>query len=382
MIYLDNAATTSPKPERVYRAVLESLRLGGNAGRGEHALAKAANYVLYEAREKLAELFNIKNPNQIVFANNATDALNTALLGLLNAGERVVTTSMEHNSVSRPLRWMESQGVVVDVLPCNRNGEVDLAELEVALQHNVKVLVMSHASNVTGTLIPVEQIGKLALEYGVTFLLDAAQTAGNQMIDVQRQHIDMLAFSGHKSLFGPPGTGGLYVKTGIKIRPSRFGGTGSQSEKDSLPNFLPDMLEVGTMNTPGIAGLLAGVNFILDTGIGNIMAREEQLAIRLMKGLKEIEQVTLYAEHAAKRNSVISFTIQGQDSTRIAYELGQKYNIICRAGLHCAPWAHKTIGTLHTGTVRLSLGYFTTEAQIEETIAAIQRISERGTTIL
>lgn len=382
MIYLDNAATTWPKPETVYRAVDECLRAGGSAGRGEHVLAKSANYLLYEAREKLAGLFNIENPNNIVFTNNATDALNTAILGLFKPGDKVITTSMEHNSVSRPLRWLEHQGVDLEIIHCNSDGEIDLAVLEARLRQGARALVMSHASNVVGTVMPIEYIGQLTNKYNAIFILDAAQTAGNKMIDVQKQSIDILAFSGHKGLLGPQGTGGLYIRDNITIRPLRFGGTGSRSEDDFQPDFLPDMLESGTMNLLGIAGLLAGVNFILQTGIEKIAEREAYLSNKLINGLGKMEKITIYAKNVTSRTGVVSFNLENQDSGEIAYILSQNYGIACRAGLHCAPWAHKTLGTLRTGTIRLSPGYFTTDQEIDKAIKAIKIISGRRNGIL
>lgn len=379
MIYLDNAATTWPKPETVYAGVDECLRGGGgNPGRGGHSRARRASYVVYEAREELAALFHVPAATNIVFTYNATDAINMALLGMLKPGERVITTAMEHNAVARPLRYLESKGVELEVIPCDHTGELDLALLEKALQKGAKAVVVTHASNVTGTIMPVAKIGQKAKAYGVLFMVDGAQTAGAIDINVEEAGIDILAFSGHKGLFGPQGTGGLYVKSAEYIQPLRYGGTGSLSELDVQPDFLPDKLESGTPNTPGIAGLLAGVRFIRETGLGVIHGHEEALTRRIMEGLSAIKGVRLYGPPLGKkRSAVVLFTLSGLDSGEVAHRLDQEYQIDCRSGLHCAPWAHRCIGTIETGAVRLSPGYYNTEEEIDKAISAIEEISKR-----
>jgi cysteine desulfurase family protein len=379
MIYLDNAATTWPKPEAVYRAVDECLRgISGNPGRGGHSNARKAAYLLYEAREEIAGLFGIDNPTNISFTHNATDALNIALLGLVHSGDLVVTTAMEHNAVARPLRYLESIGAKLSIVPCDTTGNLELEGMEKAIKAGAKVVIMSHASNVTGTIMPICEVGKLAAHYGAVFIVDAAQTGGVEEIQAQQFGIDLLAFSGHKGLFGPQGTGGLYVRDGLKITPLRYGGTGSLSESDIQPEFMPDRLESGTPNTPGIAGLLAGVKFVQDTGRETIRAWEAQLSNQLITGLKTINGVTLYGpkQHSA-RTAVVSFIIDKWDSGALAHHLDQEFGIACRAGLHCAPWAHQTIGTLRTGTVRFSPGYFNTVAEIEEAIQAVRMLTVR-----
>jgi cysteine desulfurase family protein len=378
MIYLDNAATTWPKPESVYRAVDECLRAGGNPGRGGHSSARKAAYLLYEAREEIAGLFGIDNPTNISFTHNATDALNIALFGVVHPGDLVVTTAMEHNAVARPLRYLESLGARLSIVTCDTTGNLDLAEMEKAIKAGAKVVIMSHASNVTGTIMPIHQVGKLAARYGAVFIVDAAQTGGVEEIQAQEFGIDLLAFSGHKGLFGPQGTGGLYVRDGLKITPLRYGGTGSLSESDVQPEFMPDRLESGTPNTPGIAGLLAGVKFIQDTGRQTIQAWETQLSNQLITGLKTINGVTLYGpEQQSARTAVVSFIIDKWDSGALAHHLDKEFGIACRAGLHCAPWAHQTIGTLRTGTVRFSPGYFNTAEEIKEAIQAVQTLTVR-----
>lgn len=373
-IYLDNAATSWPKPEAVYRAVDQYLRNNGaNPGRGGHGRAREAGALVYTARERLAALFGISDPCRISFACNATDAVNTAVLGTLQPGDTVVTTAMEHNAVARPLTYLTQNGVTVKVVSCDQAGRLDLAEMTRHIAGGAKAVVMTHASNVTGTLMPVADVGRLTRLSGALLIVDAAQTAGVESIDVESMAIDILTFSGHKSLLGPQGTGGLYVRAGVEIRPLRYGGTGSQSESDLQPDFMPDMLESGTVNTPGIAGLSAGVEFVLKTGRAAIKAKETHLSTLLRKGLSEMAGITLYGpENSVERTAVIAFSVSGLDSSAASYQLDCQYGIISRGGLHCAPWAHKTIGTLQTGALRLSPGYFNTEDEIEQTLKAIK----------
>ncbi|SMC91574.1 aminotransferase class V-fold PLP-dependent enzyme [Sporomusa malonica] len=380
MIYLDNAATTWPKPECVYQAIDHCLRtMGANPGRGGHSMARAASLMLYEAREALAELFRIEDANQIVFTHNATDAISMAVFGLLCPGDTLVTTAMEHNAVARAVRYVEAKGVHVVIVPCKRDGQLDMNAMRAAVMQRPKAVIMSHASNVTGTIMPIAEIGKLTKQIGAIFIVDAAQTAGVEAIDVAAMGIDLLAFSGHKGLLGPQGTGGLYVSEAQAVTPLRVGGTGSLSESDKQPEFMPDRLESGTPNTPGIAGLKAGVRFILDTGRENIQAKEMALTQLLLDGLKGIPTLTVHGNtDIAGRTAVVSFTLNGKDSGQIAHALDRDYEIACRSGLHCAPWAHQAIGTLKTGTVRLSPGYFNTEEEIGQVIAAVQKIAAQG----
>jgi len=378
MIYLDNAATTWPKPESVYQAVDNCLRLcNGNPGRGSHGSARAATYVLYEAREALATLFKINNPTNIIFTYNATDALNMALLGKLRPGDSVATTAMEHNAVARPLRYLETMGVKVHIVPCDHTGKLNLEIMGNIVKKGITAIVMSHGSNVTGTIMPIYEVGRLATKYQACFIVDAAQTAGVEDIDVELCGIDMLAVSGHKGLLGPQGTGALYVREGCDIAPLRYGGTGSFSEFDIQPDFLPDKLESGTPNTPGISGLLKGINFIQNIGIQNIREKEGQLAQQLIGGLKNIKNVVVYGpELQHERTAVVSFSIGKKDSSLVAHRLDTEFGIACRAGLHCAPWAHQCIGTLKEGVIRFSPGYFNTVDEIKQAIKAIEHIAQ------
>jgi cysteine desulfurase/selenocysteine lyase len=379
VIYLDNAATTWPKPESVYQAVDHCLRtMGANPGRGGHSMARAASMLLYETREALAELFGITDANQLVFTHNATDAISMAVFGIITPGDTLVTTAMEHNAVARSVRIAESRGAKVIIIPCSPDGRLDMVAMAAAVRQKPKAVVMSHASNVTGSIMPVSNVGELTKRFGVTLVVDAAQTAGVEEINVNAMGIDMLAFSGHKGLLGPQGTGGLYVREDIAVKPLRAGGTGSLSESDVQPEFMPDRLESGTPNTPGIAGLKAGVEFILTTGRAAIQAREAALTRQLLTGLESIAAVRIYGRPGMKdRTAVVSFTVEGVDCGQLAHALDRDYGIACRSGLHCAPWAHQALGTLRTGTVRFSPGYFNTEEEIEQAIAAVRACAAR-----
>ncbi|WP_425059435.1 putative cysteine desulfurase [Sporomusa carbonis] len=380
MIYLDNAATTWPKPECVYQAVDHCLRtMGANPGRGGHSMARAASMLLYEAREALAELFAIEDANQIVFTHNATDAINMAVFGILNPGDTVVTTGVEHNAVARAIRLAEAKGVIANIIPCTSNGELDMAAMTAAIRQRPKAVIMCHASNVTGAIMPVPEVGKLTSQHGVVLIVDAAQTAGVEAIDVCSMGIDVLAFSGHKGLFGPQGTGGIYVREGLDVTPLRVGGTGSLSESDTQPDFMPDRLESGTPNTPGIAGLKAGVQFILETGRPKIQMRELELTKLLLNGLKDIPGVIVHGPvDISGRTAVVSFTLNGRDSGQVAHALDRDYGIACRAGLHCAPWAHRSMGTMKTGTVRFSPGFFNTDEEIGQALQAVRELAAQG----
>lgn len=377
IIYMDNAATSWPKPESVYQAVDRFNReIGASPGRGSHRKTIEAGFLLLEAREALAKLFNIGENSNIVFTVNVTTALNIALKGILNPGDHVIVSSMEHNAVARPLATLEKMGVDISIIQCAPDGSLDPHDVKSGLRDNTRLISILHASNVTGTIMPVAEVGKIAHQAGALFLVDAAQTAGILPIDVEKQNIDILAFTGHKGLMGPQGTGGLYIRPGVEIRPLIEGGTGSLSELVHQPDFLPDRFESGTPNTPGIAGLGAGVKFLLETGVENIRKHEQELTDLLISGLKEIKGITIYGPgDGRKQTAVVSINLDGIDCGELSFLLDKKYGIISRSGLHCAPMAHKTIGTLHKGTCRLSPGYFTTQDDINRVIRAIDEIS-------
>ncbi|KXZ40750.1 cysteine desulfurase family protein [Alkalithermobacter thermoalcaliphilus JW-YL-7 = DSM 7308] len=379
MIYLDNAATTFPKPESVYNEVLNCMKnYGANPGRAGHKLALQAGRVIYETRENLCKLFNIRNPMNIIFTYNATDSLNLAIKGFLNSGDHVITTSMEHNSVIRPIKALEKIGVENTIVNCDKYGQLNVEDIKKAIKPNTKLIVTTHASNVCGTLIDIESIGKIAREMGITYLVDAAQTAGVYDIDVEKMNIDMLALPGHKGLLGPQGTGILYIKDGIDLRHLKEGGTGSKSEELTQPHILPDRYESGTPNTPGIAGLNEGVKFILKEGIDKIRKHEEELTEYFIKELEKIESVKIYGPKDVKKQcSVVSINILDEDSSEISYILDSVFDIATRSGLHCAPLAHKTLGTFEQGTVRFSIGYFNTKKDIDKAIQALKVIDSQ-----
>jgi len=378
MVYLDNAATTWPKPETVYQAVVECIKdKGANPGRGSHQMAMEAGRVIYETRELLAKLFNVRDPARIVLTCNATEALNLGIIGLLGPGDHVITTSMEHNAVSRPLKALEENGgAEVTFLPCTPEGLLDPRQVEEAMQENTKLVVVNHASNVNGTIQPIEEIGRITKARQVIFMVDAAQTAGVFPLDVEKLNIDLLAFPGHKSLLGPQGTGGLYIREGVELTPARYGGTGGNSESPYLPEVLPDRYESGTPNTPGIAGLGAGVKFILEKGIHEIRRHEQELTKQLLAGLQSIDQVKIYGLHdPLKQAPVVSINIGEEGSAEVGFILDRAFQIAVRAGLHCAPLAHQTMGTITQGTIRFSLGYFNTAEEIEYTLECIKKIA-------
>ncbi len=380
MIYLDNAATSRPKPSEVIQAMNDFLEnVCANAGRSGHRLAIQASRIVYEAREAVAELFNVNDPLRIVFTMNATESLNLALQGSLSPGDHVITSSMEHNSVMRPLRALETQGIEVTVVQCSEQGFLNPGDVEEVIEPHTKMVVLNHGSNVTGSLAPVEEIGSIARECGLFFALDAAQTAGAYPIDVDEINVDLLAFTGHKSLCGPPGTGGLYIREGVKLEPLKWGGTGSRSEEEYQPDFLPDAYESGTPNLVGIAGLGAGVRFVMREGIEAIRKRERDLTQRLIDGLLDIPGVSVYGDlNAHHQIGVVSFNIDGASQSEIGLRLDEEYEIMCRVGLHCAPAAHKTIGTFPDGTVRFGLGTFTTGDEIETAIQAVKDLAENA----
>jgi cysteine desulfurase/selenocysteine lyase len=383
-IYLDNAATSFPKPEAMLAAMINySQTIGASPGRSGHGLSIDAGRVVFETREMLARFFNIEDPLRIAFTKNVTEAINIVLFGLLKKGDHVVTTSMEHNSVMRPLRFLQSKGVELSVIPCSPQGELDPGDIKRGLRKNTKIMVLTHASNVTGTIMPVEEIGKIIrAREDVLLCVDAAQTAGALPIDVKKMSIDFLAFTGHKSLYGPQGTGGLYVRKGLdqKIAPLMRGGTGSRSEFEDQPDFMPDKYESGTPNAIGLAGLGAGVTFILEQTIEAIRAKEERLTSRFLDQLRALkDHVTLYGpSDAAKQTAVVSFNLKNITPSDAALYFEEKWGILCRPGLHCAPAAHKTIGTFSQGTVRFSFGFFHSENDIDTAAAAVRDLLQKG----
>lgn len=378
-VYLDNAATSFPKPDSVYLAVEHALKdIGVGPGRGGYKRGIAASRLVFEARELLASFFAVKDSTRLVFTQNATEALNLAVNGLLRPGDHVVSTTMEHNSLVRPLHAAEGRGVEISWVTADRRGFVSMDQIAAAMRPATRLVAISHCSNVTGTVQPVEEIGVHVRKSGAFLLLDAAQSAGYIPIDVNQLNVDLLAVPGHKGLLGPQGTGFLYIAEGVDLMPLHYGGTGVFSSEVNQPEALPERYESGTMNTPGIAGLKAGVEFILETGLERIRQKETMLVAQLLNGLKGLSRVNIYGpDGPAHRGAVVSFTVDGIDPATIGFRLDNDFDISVRVGLHCAPLAHKTIGTYPGGTVRVSPGYFNTEDDIDAFIKALQTIVSR-----
>ena len=375
-IYLDNAATSYPKPETVYAAVDRFMRdVGSSSGRGAYRKALLADKIVFATREALGRLFGVRDVSRIVFTANATESLNLALKGLLAPGDHVVTSSMEHNAVWRPLKRLEHErGIEVTAVPCSMDGSLNPQDVADALRPNTRLVALTHASNVTGTILPIGEVGEAARRHGVLLLLDAAQTAGSCPLDVEALGIDLLAFTGHKGLFGPTGTGGLYIREGIDLLPLKEGGTGGESILEHQPNHLPDRYEAGTLNVCGIAGLSSGVEFILNEGVDRIREKEKELTGYFLQALEGIHGIEVYGpKDPEKQVGVVSLNISGVMPQDVAHVLDEAYEIMVRSGLHCAPMAHRTIGTIDRGTVRFGLGYFNT---IEEIDAAVQALAE------
>jgi cysteine desulfurase / selenocysteine lyase len=375
--YFDNAATSFPKPPAAISAMCAFQENdAANPGRSGHRMSVQAGRVLLDCRDAAAALFGIPDSLNIAFTLNATMALNTAISGLLNPGDHVVTTSLEHNSVARPLRWAEANGCVMTVVKPDKNtGAMAVADILAAVTRETKLVVMTHASNVTGMILPVGEVGPELRDAGIPLLVDAAQTAGAVPIDVEEMGIRLLAFTGHKSMFGPMGTGGLYVSPEIVLPPLIRGGTGSRSEDDIQPDFMPDRLESGTPNAIGAAGLLAGLRFIETTGLKNMAAHKKSLVDRFLAGLADNGSVTIYGPLTADRLSTVALNVAGLACSEVAQRLDDDYGILVRAGLHCAPWAHQTIGTFPDGAVRFSFGYFNTAGEVDAAVKALKEIA-------
>ena len=384
MIYLDNAATSWPKPTGVTEAMVDFMnRVGANPGRSGHRLSVEAARIVYEARELIADLFHAPDPLRVVFGANATEALNLALCGYLRPGDHVVTSGMEHNSVMRPLRSLAGGGgdgaIELTVVPCSTEGFLDPVDLEAALRLETVMVVLNHASNVCGSLLPVREAGAMARRHGCLLLVDAAQTAGAYPIDMEEDQIDLLAFTGHKALGGPMGTGGLVIGERVdtnRLVPLKRGGTGSRSESEEHPDFLPDMCESGTANGVGLAGLAAGVRWVSAEGVERIRQHEIELARRLIDGLRTTHGVRVYGGlDAARQTGTVAFNVRDLEPSEVGLRLDDEFQIMCRVGLHCAPAAHKTLGTFPAGTVRFGLGAFNTSDEVDAALVAVKRIA-------
>ncbi len=377
MIYFDNAATTLQKPNEVIEAVQKALLTLGNAGRGAHAPTLQAARTVYDTRVKLAKLFNIANPAQIAFTCNATEALNIAIQGLFKAGDHVISSEAEHNSVLRPLYLQESAGVEVSFVTLDACGRIDYVNLESKVQVNTKAIVINHASNVTGNVNDLQELSAIAKKHNLLLVVDASQTAGTLPIDVQAMGIDILCFTGHKGLLGPQGTGGIYIGEHVKLSSLKVGGSGVHSFDKVHPQMMPTLLEAGTLNGHGLAGLNAAVSFLLETGVANIHAKEMELMHHFVAGIKDIPQVRMYGDvEAGERTAIVSLNIGEMDAGLVSDILWEDYGICVRAGAHCAPLVHQHFGTEKQGMVRFSFGYFNTLEEVDVAIKAIKEIAE------
>ena len=375
MLYLDNSATSFPKPPCVLKAIEEYLlTIGASSGRSGHKPALKAGKMVFSCREKLARLFNIEDSSRVIFTSGATESLNIALQGFLKEGDEVVITSLEHNSVIRPLRYLEKEkSIKINILQSDPQGVITDTEFKNKITDKIKLIIINHASNVIGSVIPLEKVRNF--KRNALLLVDAAQSAGIIPIDVEKDGIDLLAFTGHKGLMGVTGTGGLYIREGVDIRPMKFGGTGSISDNEEQPNFYPDRMESGTLNTTGLAGLKASLDFISETGIENILAHKIALSRYLIEALQSIDEIILYgSSRPENRLPVFSINIKNRDPAEIGFILDRKFDIYVRVGLHCSPVAHKTIGTFPKGTIRLSAGYFNTTEDMDFLIKSLEDI--------
>ncbi|MGN7358848.1 aminotransferase class V-fold PLP-dependent enzyme [Paenibacillus sp. SAF-054] len=380
LIYMDHAATSWPKPPEVMQAMQDALmHAAANPGRGSHRMAVEASRVLFQTRRAISRLFQVHNPNDVVFTHNTTSALNLAIKGLLREGDHVVATMVEHNSVRRPLEYLKrTLGIQVEYIPVNSHGELDMMKLEAAVARRPKLVVCSHSSNLLGSILPVAEIGYMAHKHGAVFLVDAAQSAGCMDMDVAAMQVDLLAFPGHKGLLGPQGTGGLYISPSIELEPLVHGGTGSQSEELEQPMVRPDRYEAGTPNTIGIAGLRAGVEKVMEWSVQQIYQHEWGLTQHIMEGLSDVRGVRILGpEKGAPRTGIVSFVSSEMDSSEIAFRLDREYGIAVRAGMHCTPLAHEAADTLATGAVRASVGSSTTVDEADQLIEALHAICGR-----
>lgn len=378
MIYLDNAATTLHKPPEVVEAVVRAMNALGNASRGTHASSLDASRVVYNARVKLAKFFGCKRADHVVFTCNATEALNIAISGAINDGAHVITTDLEHNSVLRPLYRLEAERQVeLSFAAADRQGNIDYTDIEKLIRPDTQAIVCTHASNLTGNVVDVARVGKIAKAHGLLLIADASQTAGCLPIDMEAMGIDILCFTGHKALMGPQGTGGLCIREGVSIRPWKVGGTGVQTYSQAQPEALPTRLEAGTLNGHGIAGLSAAVDYINSVGVEAIRAKEQLLTHRFVDSVSHIEGVTVYGDFAAEQHApVVALNIHNYDSGAAADELSETYGIATRPGAHCAPRMHRALGTVEQGAVRFSFGWFTETEDVDAAINAVKELAE------
>ena len=377
MIYFDNAATTLRKPDCVIQAVVQAMQSFGNSGRGGHSGALSASRIIYDARAALAELFGAESPERIAFTANSTQALNTAIKGVLAPGDHVITTALEHNSVLRPLYELEDRGVELTILPADSLGNIRYEDFEQEIRPNTKAIVTTHGSNLTGNLLDIAKIGAIARKLGLIYIVDASQTAGVFHIDVQKMGIDILCFTGHKGLLGPQGTGGLYVRSGLEIRPLLSGGSGVQTYLRSHPPQMPTALEAGTLNGHGIAGLGAAVRHLLEIGTQTVRERERELMMAFYQEVTRIPGITVYGDFTSMdRCAIVSLNVRDYDSGEVSDALSEEYGIATRPGAHCAPLMHKALGTVEQGAVRFSFSHYNTEEEIKIAVSALRELAQ------
>ncbi len=378
MIYLDNAATTLRKPPEVIEAVIQAMNTLGNASRGTHDSSLDASRTVYHARVKLAQLLGCKRADHVVFTCNATEALNTAIYGTINSGHHVITTDLEHNSVLRPLyRLQAERQVELSFAPADKRGNIKYTDFERLIRSNTQAIVCTHASNLTGNMVDVARVGQIAKDHGLLFIVDASQTAGCALIDMEAMNIDILCFTGHKAMMGPQGTGGLCIREGVNIRPWKVGGTGVQTYSQTQPEQLPTLLEAGTLNGHGIAGLEAAVDYINSVGISAIQAKEDFLMRRFIEGVSQIEGVMVYGDFTTALHApVVALNIRSYDSSAVSDELSETYGIATRPGAHCAPRMHQALGTTQQGAVRFSFGWFNEAEDVDAAVCAVKELAK------
>ncbi len=377
MIYLDNAATTLRKPPQVGQAMLDALQTLGNSSRGTHAGALDAAHTIYGARVKLAQFFHCARPDHVVFTSNITESLNIALCGLLRPGDHALSTDLEHNSVLRPLyRLSAERGVAVDFVPADRQGCIDYDDFERLMRPNTKLVVCTHASNLTGNLVDINRISAIAHAHGALLVLDAAQTAGTRDVDMEALGVDVLCFTGHKGLMGPQGTGGMCIREGVEIAPFKVGGTGVQTYSVTQPEQYPTRLEAGTLNGHGIAGLSAAIDYLNEIGAEAVEARELALTRRFYEAVRMIPGITVYGDFSGAHAGIVALNIRDCDSGEISDALSEDYGIATRPGAHCAPRLHEALGTKAQGAVRFSFSWFTTEAEVDAAADALRELAQ------
>lgn len=375
MIYFDNAATTMQKPKQVVEAVTRALCSMGNAGRGAHNASMDASRMLFDTRKKLAMLFGGTNPAQIVFTSNSTESLNLALKGLLNPQDHVITTQLEHNSVLRPLYELENTGVELTILKSDQKGRICYEDFEKQIKENTKMIVCTHGSNLTGNLTDIKRVGEIAHRHGVLFVVDASQTAGVFPIRAEEMKIDVLCFTGHKGLLGPQGTGGMYVREGLVIRPLKTGGSGVQTYSRTHPSQMPTALEAGTLNAHGLAGLNAALDYLKETGLDVIREKEQELMWYFYQRVSEIPGITVYGDFSSRnRCPIVSLNVKEYDSAEVSDFLYAEYGISTRPGAHCAPLMHQALGTTDRGAVRFSFSHYNTREEVDTAVLALREL--------